>query len=285
VLTSLRESLWRRFRSSTAGGSVVDDFEPLTESTLKRQLSAPFPCLCGLTDTGVSRRNNEDAFFLSSDGNLWIVADGMGGQAAGEIASTLTIEAIACVVQERHASSDPGESLVDGLHEARRRVMDYTTQNEECKGMGSAVAAVYLDHDHLHICHAGDVRCYVHRQDLLERVTEDHSIVEQLVRADVLTPDQARFHPDRSKLAQAVGLAKHFKPTLSSRVLASGDRVLLCSDGLWDLLSDDEIGSVLSSKGSMRQLATVLADRALAAGGDDNVTVVLYEHGVRPSDV
>ena len=144
--------------------------------------------------------------------------------------------------------------------------------------MGSAVAAVYRDGDSLHVCHAGDVRCYLYSSGALTRVTDDHSVVEHLVRSQLLTAENARFHPERHRLEQAVGIPLGFAPSVTFQPLQSDDRVLVCSDGLWGMLSDSEIAQILSSEGSMRQIATVLADRANAAGGHDNITVVLYRH-------
>lgn len=144
--------------------------------------------------------------------------------------------------------------------------------------MGSATLAAYLDGDVLHICHVGDVRCYILSSGSLAQITEDHSAVSDLVRQHVLTKDQARTHQDRGRLQQAIGLTRGIKPDLNVRELKPGNRVLLCSDGLWESLPDDEIATVLGCDGSMRQLASVLVDRANSAGGEDNTTVVVYEH-------
>jgi protein phosphatase len=244
----------------------------------KRRIAAPSARLCAITDPGLSRPQNQDDFYISENNKLLIVADGMGGQAAGEIASALTIEAIVDCMDPSSVPQDPGGRLSEALWQAQTRVLRYSAEHEECRGMGSAVAAGYLRDDMFHVCHAGDVRCYIFAAGVLERATEDHSLAWHLVRARVLTSDEARFHPGKHMLAQAVGTCGHFNPGLVSRKLLDGDRVLLCSDGLWDLLSDDEIAAIMGCDGSMQDIATELADRANSAGGNDNITVLLYQH-------
>lgn len=268
-------------RLNAYGDTTATREAPFAEESLRRRILAPTDRLCGMTDVGPCRPNNEDNFYLAPDGQLWVVADGMGGQAAGELASALAIEAIVESVNSsasQGSDSSPGTSLPNAFALAQERVLNYGTQHEECKGMGCAVLAAHIEGDLLHVCHVGDVRCYVWSAGTLERFTEDHSVVGHLLEMGMLTSEQARQHQDRGRLRQAVGLPRGIKPDLNSRRLNYGDRVLLCSDGLWDALPEDEIAAVFASQGSMRQLSTVLVDRAIAAGADDNITAVLYEH-------
>ncbi len=254
---------------------------PFAEESLRRRTFAPADGVCGITDVGPCRPNNEDNFYLSPDGPLWIVADGMGGQAAGELASALAIEAIAESVNSLGSQSldvSAGEILANAFALAQKRVLNYGAEHEECRGMGCALLAAHIQKDLLHVCHVGDVRCYVWSVGTLRKITEDHSVVGHLLEMGMLTSEQARQHQDRGRLRQAIGLPRGIKPDLNAHQLNRGDRVLLCSDGLWDALPDDEIAAVLASPGSMRQLATVLVDRAIAAGAEDNITALLYEH-------
>ncbi len=233
---------------------------------------------CGVTDVGKERSDNEDAFLLGVNGCFWVVADGMGGQAAGEIASSLAVNTIRDSIECEADQTNPEVALLRAFASAHAALGNYVATHRECAGMGSAAAAACIDADILHVCHSGDVRCYIRRRDSLERVTTDHSMVESLVLAGIIPREAAICHEDRSRLEQAIGVAGDFSPSLNRRKLDDGDRVLLCSDGLWEPVGDDGIAEVLASDGSMRQLATVLADRALAAGGPDNITAVVYEH-------
>jgi serine/threonine protein phosphatase PrpC len=285
LVESVRSRLQMRRDAVT---SQPDEWEPVSEESSRGRLSAPSHRLCAVTDVGKCRSNNEDRYSLSADSRLWIVADGMGGQAAGEVASALAIKAIS----ESMESSGPdsgtvtglsiGNSLVAAFATAQDCVSAHVLENDGCKGMGCTAIAGVMDGDVLHICHVGDVRCYHLSEGEFKRLTNDHSWVwEKLVMTGLLTPEQARSHPERGKVTRGIGLARQsgVEPDLISVNLKPGDRVLLCSDGLWEALADDEIAAVVGSDGSMRQLASVLVDRANAAGGEDNITVILYEHG------
>lgn len=285
LVESVRNKLQMRRDAITEDSG---DDGPVSETSLRRQLSAPSNQLCGVTDVGKCRDNNEDAYFLSEDCRLWIVADGMGGQAAGEVASALTIHSISESVRAARLRSGMegnasiGEGLMVAFATAQDSISAHSLKDEHCKGMGCTAIAGFLDGDTLCVCHVGDVRCYHLSGGELKQVTSDHSWVwERLVMNGLLTPDRVRSHPERGKVTRAIGLARQegLKPDLTTVALEPGDRVLLCSDGLWEALEDDEIGAVLGSDGSMRQLASVLVDRANAAGGDDNITAIVYDHG------
>ena len=249
-----------------------------------RRTAAPSRRLCAVTDIGTRRSKNEDHFFLSDDGMLWIVADGMGGQASGEIASALAVTAIVDAMNGMSSSDDTaggdrvGPRLLRALADAQRTVLEYGAYHQNCHGMGSAVLVGCLAGDALHLCHAGDVRCYVLSHGILEQVTRDHSWVAQLVSSGLMSAEQARFHAGRGRLVQAVGLQQGFNPTLTCRTLLTNDRVLVCSDGLWETLGDQEVAAFLMSDASVQQIATALTDLANNRSGSDNVTVVVYQH-------
>lgn len=284
LVESVRGRLSGTNKTITEG---VDGIVPVLEESSQRRLCAPSGDLCGITDIGLARDNNEDDFHLSSDGRgqLWIVADGMGGQAAGELASAIAIEAIveSMTTTTQTPSAEPDGSVPHRLRNAfalaQERVLCRSVAQQELKGMGSAALAAYLDGDILHVCHVGDVRCYVLSGGVLEQITRDHSAVAELVSEGVLTVEQARSHQDRGALNQAIGFPRGINPDINCQKLKRGDRVLICSDGLWESLTNDEITTVLVSEGTMRQLASVLANRAISAGGEDNITVILYEQG------
>jgi protein phosphatase len=207
----------------------------------------------------------------------------MGGHAAGEVASALTIEAIVGSMDSmsQHAVAAPasaGDRLLTAFSAAQNAVSGRGLKDENCRGMGSTVIAGMIDDEALHICHVGDVRAYHCSDGQFKRVTNDHSLVWELVMSGWLTSDEARLHPQRAKVTQAIGMLKGIKPEVSKLILKPGDRVLLCSDGLWETVADEDMHAVVSSEGTMRDLASLLVDNANAAGGHDNITAVLYEH-------
>jgi protein phosphatase len=205
----------------------------------------------------------------------------MGGHNAGEIASALAIESIAEVIDSAGAAERPGDRLLKAFEAAQYCVYERSCRDEGCRGMGSTAAAGLVDGETLHVCHAGDVRAYHWSGGHLRRITDDHSFVWGMVLSGVLTPDQARVHPQRSSVTQAIGTHSGVKPALTKVALKTRDRVLLCSDGLWETMPDGDISSVLGLDGSMHDLATLLVDKANTAGGPDNISAVLYEHGGR----
>jgi protein phosphatase len=238
-----------------------------------------------VTDIGNIRGNNEDTYALSEDGSLWIVADGMGGHAAGEVASAITVQTILASMNPgappaiAESGGDVCDRLIQAFANAQHAVLSRSREDAECRSMGSAAIAAIVDGDALHICHVGDVRAYHLSGRRFRRVTNDHSWVWQnLVVSGVVAPDRVRSHPLRSNLMQAIGGPHGCAPDLASIALQDGDRVLLCSDGLWEALSDAEIGASVASAGSMQRLASALVERANAASGKDNITLVLYQH-------
>jgi protein phosphatase len=239
---------------------------------------------CGITDVGRARSHNEDQIRLSSDQRTLIVADGMGGHMAGDVASALAADAV-----EQHlagarallANSDlptVEETMLCAVEAAQTRVLTAGQDQEPGRQMGSTLIVGIVHGDELLTCHVGDVRCYVRSGTELKAITRDHSVVAELVAAGKLAAEQAHRHATKNQILQAIGMPSGFDPDINHRSLVPGDRVLLCSDGLWEMLTDQEIASIIGAEGSMRQLATQLVDRANDAGGNDNISVILYEH-------
>ena len=209
------------------------------------------------TDTGRQRRDNEDNAFVRAP--LFVVADGMGGAQAGEVASQLAVE------EFHEALPDEGsaeERLTDRIRAANRRIYDLSRTQHEHAGMGTTLTAVYLDDDHLAVAHVGDSRAYIFRDGELTRLTQDHSLVEELVRQGKLTEEQAAEHPQRSIITRALGI--------------EGDVVLLCSDGLTSMIGEEQIVQILRAEHSLDRAADGLIGGANDAGGRDNITVVLF---------
>ncbi len=246
--------------------------------------------VCGMTDVGRVRQHNEDAFHISQDGRLLIVADGMGGHAAGEVASALAIQAVVDFFTNvdgslRQSSDMPMDQLLRRAFElAQDRVCGEAEGREELRGMGTTLIAACIVGGKVYTCHVGDVRCYVHSASGLKQLTEDHSVVGELVRAGQLSPEQARVHPYKNQIFQAIGLPQGITPGVNSSDLESRDIVLLCSDGLWEANSDVEIDAVLKQEASIKEKTESLIRLANEAGGNDNITVVLYSHVQEPSE-
>jgi protein phosphatase len=235
-----------------------------------------------MTDVGRVRDLNEDRFHVSSDGRLLIVADGMGGHAGGEVASALAVETIVaslsreCRREIDMGARDVGNTLREAFIAAHRRVRQEGRGSHD--GMGATLMTALVVGDELWTCHVGDVRCYVHAPSGFHQITRDHSVVGDLVRQGHLTTEQARVHPSKNEVLQAIGMPHELSPEVTQRVLGEGDSVLVCSDGLWESLSAEELGAILEWEGSVRQRVTQLVDRANYAGGQDNITALLYEH-------
>ncbi|MEO7891885.1 MAG: protein phosphatase 2C domain-containing protein [Vicinamibacterales bacterium] len=250
------------------------------ETSLGRRLVAPSPQLCAITDVGLRRKTNEDDFFLSPEGRFWIVADGMGGEACGDVASRLAIQAMSAILADCDAASARATQrrLLEAFDAAQVSVLDYAQSHPDSIGMGAAALAAVVTERQIHICYAGDVRCYVMSDRTLELITQDHSSAERLVQMGFMTREQARLSPQQGVLEQAIGLARGFRPTTHSHRLKKGDLVLVCSDGLWESIPEGDLSAILGfANRTLRQRATDLVDRANGAGGNDNMTVVLYE--------
>jgi PPM family protein phosphatase len=224
------------------------------------------------TDTGRQRRDNEDSAFARAP--LFVVADGMGGAQAGEIASRLAIETFEHDLPDGLA---PEQGLAQRVREANRRIYESAHEERERAGMGTTLTAAYLEEQSLAIAHVGDSRAYMLRDGSLRRLTRDHSLVDELVRRGKLTEEQAAEHPQRSIITRALGPEPEVEVDTWSYPVRSGDVLLLCSDGLTSMLSEEQVGVILSHAATLEQAGDELIAAANAAGGRDNITVVLFE--------
>lgn len=225
------------------------------------------------THLGTVRMNNEDSAAVSD--NLLILADGMGGHAAGEVASVLTTRVFSEV--ERTPGADLGGHLLAAGHRARRALMAISDADPVLESLGTTVIAVVTDGEQVLIGHIGDSRAYVLRQDSMYQVTTDHTHVQRMVESGQITSDQARIHPYRAMLLKS--LDDHYpgpEPDVIEVNLEQGDRLLLCSDGLSDYLTAEEIGRALATADRDEAVQTLI-DSALAAATRDNVTVVVAD--------
>jgi protein phosphatase len=228
----------------------------------------------GQTDTGRRRRQNEDAFVCEPP--LFAVADGMGGAQAGELASRLAAAAI-----EENAPAIRGEEGVAGVvRAANARIFEHSVRDPSAAGMGTTATVALVDEfaETATIAHVGDSRAYRYRDGVLEQLTTDHSLVGELVRSGRLTEAEAAVHPHRSVITRALGTEADVEVDTLTVDLRPGDLVLICSDGLSAMVRDEEIVRLLEATASdPHDAADALIRAANAAGGEDNVTVVLFE--------
>ncbi len=256
------------------------------------------PVSSGKTDRGGKRLKNEDSIGVFDDLGLYVVADGMGGHAAGEVASNTAVEAVKAWIEsgqdeapvaDREAgsgSADAGQRLLQAINFANGEVLKKALSDPRLKGMGTTIAAVLLGKDEgsgvrsrsAGLAHAGDSRIYLFRNGELSRLTRDHSLVEDLVADGRITPVQARVHPFRNVVTRALGTKEDTQADISYLVPEPGDMLLLCSDGLTGMLEDLKISEILAlGAGSPFVCADALVRAANEAGGDDNISVVVLK--------
>jgi serine/threonine protein phosphatase PrpC len=229
----------------------------------------------GLTQTGNVRRSNEDSFLLRSP--LFMVADGMGGALAGELASRMCAEAFAELDLIEHQGE---EALRATIGIANRRIWERSRTDAEATGMGTTVTAALVGENGLvSFAHVGDSRAYLLRDGALQRLSEDHSLVSELVRQGQLSEVEAEQHPQRSVITRALGTDEDVQIDTFSLEAHSGDMLLLCTDGLNTMISEQDIAGVLASPTSAADIARRLVRAALKAGGEDNVTAVVVRFG------
>ena len=220
------------------------------------------------THPGRVRGHNEDQIFGDASNHLWIVADGMGGHACGEVASEI-------VVRELSGSHIKGQSLESSIESAHDAVAREAEQNTKAHGMGATVVAMSSSGDEYNIAWVGDSRAYRLRDDALELLTRDHSYLEWL-RDNGIAVDEARKHPKRNVITQSIGVGEPCPDSITGR-LQPGDRYLLCSDGLNDELTDEEICGLLRSQEDSVAVTDALINAALEKGGRDNISVVVVD--------
>jgi PPM family protein phosphatase len=224
------------------------------------------------SDTGRQRRANEDDYF--SRAPLFAVADGMGGAQAGEVASHIAVE-----VLEQGLPDGPGsveERLAELVREANRRIHAVSRSDDDRAGMGTTLTAAYVGEDEIAVAHVGDSRLYCLRGGELIRRTEDHSLVEELVREGRLTPEEAGEHPQRSIITRALGPEADVSVDHNTWRAEAGDVYLICSDGLTSMLSEPQVAEIVRASPTLAAAGARLIEGANAAGGRDNITVVLF---------
>ena len=238
--------------------------------------------LWGLTDKGMVRQQNQDACaFQQKDDYAWaVVCDGMGGAAAGDLASTMArdrYESHMACLEDPTLYSEEEELMVQAAQAANRAVWLKAGTNRAYAGMGTTLVGALIRGEDLWVVNVGDSRGYRISGGSIRQITRDHSVVEELVQHGALTPEEARRHPQRNLITRALGTGKHVKADLFRETVEEGDAILLCSDGLVNEVTDQEILEEVLAGGTAAEICHRLLDRALNAGASDNVTVVLFQ--------
>jgi PPM family protein phosphatase len=228
----------------------------------------------GLTDVGRQRHTNEDRYYEAAP--LFAVADGMGGARAGEVASQLAVDEFA---EQAESGGSPEEKLAAIVRAANRKIYDLSQSDESHAGMGTTVTAALVSDTEVSLGHVGDSRAYRFRDDELERLTQDHSLVEELMRMGKLSPKDAESDPRRSIITRALGPEPDVEVETCTYPAKDGDVYLLCSDGLTGMLPEERVAEILRGRSSLEQAARALVDDANARGGKDNITVLLFKLG------
>ena len=231
----------------------------------------------GVTAHGVThpgpRASNEDAFLIDTAGGVFVVADGMGGHNAGEVASALAAKTLHEFIEQAH---DASESIVaEALVLANDEVLSAAAGNATYEGMGTTVVAACIKDGSLVFGNVGDSRIYLMRDGSLEQLTDDDSWVSRVLPADAIGTEEASRHPMRHVLTKVVGLRDDMEPSVGSSSFQSGDMLLLCSDGLHGVVNDDAIAALLGRSGSVEEIAGELVEKALDSGSTDNITAVV----------
>jgi serine/threonine protein phosphatase PrpC len=229
-----------------------------------------------LTDKGLRRESNQDACLINNELGLFIVADGMGGHSGGEVASSMAVEAVEEVMLSDDAKSkDSRTMIVKAYEEASRKIFDLAaTERPELSGMGTTMVVAQLKGRTLYVGNVGDSRCYFFKKPYLWQITEDHSLINEQLRAGIMTPDQVRQFVGRNVITRSVGYERDVYPDIIERDVSPGEMFIICSDGLSSLVPDSQICEILNDNPTDK-VVKACVEQALANGGDDNVTVLL----------
>jgi PPM family protein phosphatase len=277
----------RQDASMTSSPNIQTTVLPSTGScqrvlVAKRLTVAPWAEGVGISDTGVERENNQDAFRMVTTVDasaerriLFAVADGMGGLLHGRMASTMALD-VFFESFSRNSNMRIQKAMRRAIEEANL-ILQQAASRLRIARMGTTLTAVCLDGAHYHFVHAGDSRVYLIRNGAAKCLTHDHSTAGEMVRLGILSPDKIRTHEHRSELTQGLGLSLFLQPESFSADAQPGDRLVLCTDGVWGVIEDEQIAALSSEEPSPQEFGRRLVDLAMEHGSDDNVSVVVVE--------
>lgn len=232
----------------------------------------------GKTDVGVTRSNNEDYFILCPEHKIFVVADGMGGHNAGEIASRLACESVVKVLSQKIKSGHfSWNQEIDGILDyANESILNYVKDNPNCKGMGTTLVLAYMEEQIVYLINIGDSRCYGVKDQKMIQLTKDHSLVAELVKMGSITQEEALTHPDRNVITSALGVSKQYEVYKSAFSIKDFEQFLICTDGLTNMVDLESIQDVITNEvfDTVPERLVTLANQN---GGKDNITVVCIE--------
>lgn len=247
--------------------------------------------VAGLSHVGMKRNHNEDNFLLVPEENLFVVADGMGGHASGEIASKIAVEELAEFFRMTSKDQDATwpykmdrqlnyeeNRLATGVKLANARIFEQASNDSKYRGMGTTIVTVFFGQKTAYVAHVGDSRVYLFREGQLKQVTEDHSLLNDYLKAKKLTPEEIEAFPHKNVIVRALGMKDNVQVDVGRWEPQVGDIFLLCSDGLSGMVSDHAIEDTLKQVADLEQATATLIDLANANGGQDNVTCVLARY-------
>ena len=242
----------------------------------------------GKSVEGIIRKNNEDSIYVSGEDteikNIFIVADGMGGHSAGEVASSLAIKTFVDSVKESTDNFDDNEDMLDILIEsfakANKTIYSLSLKDETTMGMGTTFTCAYISGNKLIGVHAGDSRIYALEKGVLKQITNDHSFVMEMVKSGKLTAEEARVHPKRNIITRALGTEEKVEADTVIKDITNCSAVLLCSDGLSSMVEDSDIEKILNENKDAQKAVEMLIEKANDNGGKDNISVVIIRKEV-----
>jgi len=245
----------------------------------------------GLTHVGMKRTHNEDSLFLLEEEDLYVVADGMGGHASGEVASKMAVETVANFFKATATDEDitwpykmekglslEENRLVVSVKLANAKIFEVAQRTPKYRGMGTTVVGAFFHDSVIYVCHVGDSRAYRLREGDLEQITEDHSLLNDYIKMKKLTAEEIENFPHKNVIVRALGMKDSVLVDLSRERPQSGDLYLLCSDGLSGMVTDPEMAKILNAETDLNRAVQSLVQAANAAGGTDNITVVLAKY-------
>lgn len=238
----------------------------------------------GISDMGKIRELNEDSFGIFNSGEEFgcfaILADGMGGHNAGEVASSMAVDLVSAELEKTVCERDKKTivyNILSAIDYANKKIFDLSVKDLSKSGMGSTLAIAYLNGSEMYFANIGDSRAYVIENKEINQITVDHSLVQEMVEKGMITKEEAKHHPEKNLITRALGTEPFAEADIFEYSAALGDVVLLCSDGLVDMLDDEEILSTIAENENIEDAAKKLVEKANDAGGHDNITVVVLK--------
>lgn len=243
-----------------------------------------------LTDCGQVRQLNEDdggIFYNQSGQLLAVIADGMGGHQAGDVASSMAVSMVEESWEMISTTLSPHEAetwLDQTIHHINEKMYTHAQSIAECEGMGTTIVTAIMTNEFITVAHIGDSRCYLTSGDTLTQITKDHSLVSELIRSGEISKQEAQHHPRKNVVLKALGTQQFVNADIQTRTIEQKERILLCTDGLTDKVSDEEIEAFMNKQASIEQISTQMVELANERGGEDNISLILIDNNARTEE-